>query len=138
MDISQCDIYQRTLEITHGNGFDVVYECAGARASADTCLRVLRKMGQYVQVCLFGKAIPFDMDAALVGEKHIVNSFAADRSSFQLTLRLLEQDRLRLEDLITGIYPLDQWEDAVAAVRSKTGYKVLMQPAPEPFSSKDN
>ena len=128
VDVTQCDIEKKALEITRGDGFDVVFECAGVRPSADTCLKVLRKMGQYVQVCLFGKSIPFDMDAALIGEKHIVNSFAADRSSFEVTLRLLDQNRLKLEDFITKIYPLEQWEQAVEDTRNKIGYKILMQP----------
>ena len=106
----------------------MAYECAGVPASADTCLKVLRPLGQYVQVCLFGKAIPFDMDGALIGEKHIVNSFAAERSSFELTLRLLKERRLKLEKLITKIYPLEQWEQAVADTAAKTGYKILMRP----------
>ena len=128
VDVTEENIEKRALEITHGEGFDVVYECAGVRASADTCLQVLRKMGQYVQVCLFGKVIPFDMDAALIAEKHIVNSFAADRSSFEITLRLLEAGRLQLDSFATTVYPLEQWKQAVGDVRRKRGYKILLQP----------
>lgn len=131
VDVTEEDIEKRALEITNGEGFDVVYECAGVRASTDTCLQVLRKMGQYVQVCLFGKVFPFNMDAALIGEKHIVNSFAADRSSFEITLRLLEAGRLRLENFVTAVYPLEQWKQAVEAVRRKAGYKILLQPNPD-------
>ncbi len=128
VDVSQCDLAERAREITHGEGFDVVYECAGVSPSADACLKVLRNMGQYVQVCLFGKTVPFDMDGALIGEKHIVNSFAADRSSFEITLRLLEARRLALEDLITAVYPIEDWEQAVAHVRRRDGYKILLRP----------
>ena len=68
------------------------------------------------------------MDGALIGEKHIVNSFAADRSSFEITLRLLEARRLALEDLITAVYPIEDWEQAVAHVRRRDGYKILLRP----------
>lgn len=131
VDVTACDIVQRTKEITYGAGFDLVFECAGVRPSADTCLRVLRKMGQYVQVCLFGKVIPFDMDGALISENHIVSSFAAERSSFEITLRLLDADRLQLEDFVSKVYPLEQWEQAVADTRNKIGYKILMRPNPD-------
>lgn len=123
---------ERAEEITHGQGFDVVYECAGVPASADACLRELRRMGQYVQVCLFGKPVPFDMDGALIGEKHIVSSFAAERSSFEITLRLLEAGRLRLEPFVSKIYPLERWKEAVEAAESKTGYKFLLRPGDRP------
>ena len=128
VDVTKEDVKELGRRLSGGEGFDVAYECAGVPASADTCLKVLRPLGQYVQVCLFGKAIPFDMDGALIGEKHIVNSFAAERSSFELTLRLLKERRLKLEKLITKIYPLEQWEQAVADTAAKTGYKILMRP----------
>jgi L-iditol 2-dehydrogenase len=128
VDVTQCDIEKKALEITHGEGFDVVFECAGVRPSADTCLNVLRKMGQYVQVCLFGKSIPFDMDAALIGEKHIVNSFAADRSSFEITLRLLEQGKLQLDDLVSAEYPISDWKKAIEQTQEKKDFKILLVP----------
>lgn len=128
VDITSCDIYQKSMEITHGEGYDVVFECAGVQASVNTCMCVLRNMGEYVQVCLFGKDISFPMDAALIGEKHIVNSFAAERSSFELTLRLLESNRLLLRDYISKIYPLADWEQAVKEIRRKNSYKILLKP----------
>ena len=131
VDVTAVDIEKRALEITHGEGFDVVYECAGVAPSVRTCMKVLRKMGQYVQVCLFGKEIPFDMDAALIGEKHIVNSFAADRSSFEITLRLMEYHRLKLDEFITKVYPIEQWEQAVTDTANKIGYKILLRPNPD-------
>lgn len=130
VDVSHLEEHVR--ELTHGEGFDVVYECAGVSASADTCLRVLRKMGQYVQVCLFGKPVAFDMDTALIGEKHIVNSFAAERSSFEITLRLLQANRLHLKEFVSRIYPLEQWQQAMEDAETKTGYKILLRPGDLP------
>lgn len=127
-DITKENVIELGKELTGGAGFDLAYECAGVRASADTCLNVLRPLGQYVQVCLFGKAIPFDMDKALIGEKHIVNSFAAERSSFEITLRLMKENRLKLEPFISKIYPIEQWEQAVADTAAKAGYKFLLKP----------
>ena len=128
VDVTKEDVVKLGRELTGGDGFDLAYECAGVRASADTCVKVLRPLGQYVQVCLFGKAIPFDMDTALIGEKHIVSSFAAERSSFEITLRLMKEHRLKLERFISKIYPIEQWEQAMADTSSKIGYKILMTP----------
>lgn len=131
--VTQMDVAGLGRQLTEGEGFDLAYECAGVRPSADTCIEVLRPLGQYVQVCLFGKAIPFDMDGALIGEKHIVSSFAAERSSFEITLRLLKEGKLELEPYISAIYPLEQWEKAIADTAAKSGYKVLMRPYKENF-----
>lgn len=129
LDDTAADFSDCVREITGGDGFDVAFECAGARASADVCLRVLRPMGQYVQLCLFGKSIPFDLDAALIGEKHIVSSFASERSSFAITLRLMQSGKLQLEDLISAVYPMDQWQTAVERVLAKKDFKILLTPA---------
>ena len=50
--VSQDDFSAKTNEITKGNGFDAAFECSGAEPSADTCLKLLKKTGLYVQVGL--------------------------------------------------------------------------------------
>lgn len=131
--VTQTDVDALGRHLTGGEGFDLAYECAGVRSSADTCIKILRPLGQYVQVCLFGKAIPFNMDGALIGEKHIVSSFAAERSSFEITLRLMKEGKLQLDHFISAIYPLELWEKAVADTAAKSGYKVLLRPSEEDF-----
>lgn len=128
IDVMQEDVFAAAQKITGGEMFDLVFECAGAAPSANTCLKLLRKCGQYVQVGLFGKTIPFDMDHALINEKHIVNSFAAERTSFVTALRLLQEKKLKLDDLISAVYPLEEWEDAFNAAFGKVGYKILLRP----------
>lgn len=128
IDVMAEDVLAYSENLTHGGMYDVVYECAGAQASADTCLKLLRKRGQYVQVGLFGKRIQFDMDHALINEKHIVNSFGAERTSFITALRLIAFGSLKLDELISLELTLNEWESAFKAAFDKTGYKILLKP----------
>ncbi len=116
--------------LTDKKGFDVAFECSGAAASADNCLTVLRKTGQYTQIGLFGKAVPFNFDLALTKEIHIVCSFASERASWQKTLRLLEYGMPQVEALITHKIPLRNWGEAFALYESRQGFKILLIPDP--------
>lgn len=118
----------RVRSLTKGKLFDVAYECAGAVPSANTCLELLRPCGQYVQIGIFGRPITFDMDKALKRQNHIVNSFASERSSWNIALRLLAQGKLHLGELISAEYALADWKEAVDAAMNKTGFKVLLKP----------
>lgn len=126
VNVMQEDIHERAMEITGGRGFDVAFECAGAAPSAQTCLEVLKKTGQYGQVGLYGKKVPFDHDLALKKEIHIVNNYASERSSWEIVLRLLEQGNLQLEKLISDKIPLERWKEAFDMVQRKEGFKVFL------------
>lgn len=126
INVSTEDAAQRMMQITRGRGYDVVYECAGSPYSAQTCLRLVRKTGQYSQVGLYGAPVPFDHDLALKKEVHVVNSFASERSSWEIAIRLMERGVLRLDELISDKLPLEQWEQAFQKVENKEGFKLLL------------
>ncbi|HWQ80348.1 MAG TPA: zinc-binding dehydrogenase [Anaerovoracaceae bacterium] len=128
VNISAQDPEKEMNEFTKGEGFDVAFECAGAAASADLCLRLLRKSGQYSQVGLFGKPVVFDHDLALKKEIHIVNSFASERTSWETALRLLEWGKINTDVLISHKYKFEDFEDAFAAALNKEGFKILLTP----------
>jgi L-iditol 2-dehydrogenase len=125
------DIISAAESFTDGAGFDVVFECAGVPASADTCLRLVKKAGVYSQVALFGNKPEFDMDKALTKELTLTNSYASERSSWVTALKLMEQGRVNLKPLISAVFPLERWREAFDMAESKEGYKILISPGKE-------
>ena len=113
---------------TGGRGFDVAFECAGAAPSADNCLKVLRKLGSYTQLGLFGKPVPFDHDLALTKEIAISNSYASERTSWERTLRLLEYGMVDAEPLVGSRITVENWREAFTRVEDKLDFKVLLIP----------
>jgi L-iditol 2-dehydrogenase len=128
IDVEAEDVYHKTAMITDGLGFDVAFECAGAAPSADTCLKLLKKTGLYVQVGLFGKKISFDMDLALKKEIVMTNSYASERTSWVRALRLLELRQVNVNPLISAKLPLAEWQRGFEMAINKEGYKILLQP----------
>lgn len=122
------DIYTRIQELTDGKGFDIAYECSGAAASADTCLHILKRAGCFVQIALYGKVIPFDHDYALIREINIRNGMAHSLNTWDIALRLLQFHQVELNSLITGRFPLEDWEKAFDMAMHKKGLKVLFLP----------
>lgn len=127
VNVQKEDTLARAKEITKGSLYDVVFECSGAAASAETCLDVVKKTGKFNQVGLYGKPIPFDMDKALFKELDLSNSYSAERTSWVILMRLLEQKRLNIRPLVSKVLPLEEWRTAFEMFDKKEGYKILLQ-----------
>lgn len=126
--VDKVDMAEATATFTGGEGFDIAFECAGAAPSAATCLRALRKHSQYAQVGIFGKPIEFDMDMALLKEIRLTNSFASERTSWVIALRLLADKKIDTGPLTRDRFSLDDWEKAFSMAENREGYKILLMP----------
>jgi L-iditol 2-dehydrogenase len=111
------------------DGVDVAIECAGAAASLDTCIDVVRKRGILSQAGLFGKKIPVDMDKILMKELTLTVSYATERTSWDIMMRLAAQGQLAgIEKLISARVPLGDWQKAFRMAENKEGFKVFLTP----------
>jgi len=122
------DPVKKAMELTRGRGFDVVFECSGAEASADTCLQTVRKAGRFSQLGLYGKPIRFDMDTALMKEVHMTSSFGSEWTSWAKTIELMRQGQLQLAPLFGPKFKLKDWKRAFDAMVNKEGFKVVLTP----------
>jgi L-iditol 2-dehydrogenase len=126
--VDAVDMAEAAAKFTGGAGFDIAFECAGAASSAGACLRALRKHSQYAQIGIFGKPITFDMDMALLKEIRLTNSFASERTSWNIALRLLADRKVDTLPLISGKFALEDWEEAFRMAENREGYKILFLP----------
>ena len=115
-------------DLTQGYGADVVFECAGAEASAALCLDLVRKMGRYTQVGLFGKRLEMDLDKVVVKQVRLQGSMCHTWETWERTLRLLGQDLIDLRPLISRRLPLSRWEEAFESMLAKKDIKILLFP----------
>lgn len=119
---------ERIQDLTHGYGADVVLECAGAPASAAMCLDVVRKLGRYTQVGLFGKPFPIALDKVILKQLHLQGSICHAWSTWDTTLRLLGDGLFDLRPLISNRLPLSRWEEGFQGLIQKKETKVLLHP----------
>lgn len=106
---------------------DVAIECSGAAPAAHLLLSLVKKAGRYIQVGLYGQPITLDFDQVCYKELHVSGSFATTPSSWYRALALAS-GVIDLKTIVGRTYPLEQWEDAFAAVINRTPGKVLLIP----------
>lgn len=120
---------QETIKEVAPEGVDVAFECAGAAPSLDACVKALKKTGNIAQVGLYGQPVPVDMDGILFKELEMTVSYATERTSWEILLKLAEQGKLNVvEPLISARIPLDEWERAFDLFIGKVGYKIFLMP----------
>ena len=107
---------------------DVAIECAGAEGSVQNCLKALRPLGQYVQVGHFGKDLRVPWDHVAFKQLRIDGSVGYTRETWSQTIRILEQGKLKVHDVITHQLPLSDWRKGFELSEKKKAVKVLLFP----------
>jgi L-iditol 2-dehydrogenase len=115
--------------ITDGGGVDVAFECAGAKAAIRDCLQAVRKGGEVVQVGLAGGSLELDYDAICLKEITLKGSFTHNHQTWRKSVALLNDPRLKLEALVSGEFPLEQWRTAFDQCGQAHGLKYLLNPS---------
>lgn len=115
-------------ELTGGLGADVVFECSGVSASAQNCLKLVRRRGRYAQVGLFGKAITWDLEQVCYKELRVSGSNATVPSAWRKALRLLGSGQVQTAPLISDKLPITEWRQAFDIFEQKRGLKIILTP----------
>lgn len=130
VNVSQQNPESLVRDITpEGLGADVVYECSGAGAAAQQLLTLVRRRGRYVQIGLFGKPVAWDMDQICYRELTITGSNASVPSAWTRALQLLAGGQVQTKPLITAVYDVTAWQDALEGFERKAAIKTLLRPA---------
>ena len=132
VDITAEDAVAHAERVTGGHMYDVAFECSASPRAIGTCVDVLKKTGHLQQVALYGKSVPIDLDAILMKEITISNSYASERTSWQRMMRLLAAGKIQMEPYCSAVLELSEWEKAFEMFERKEGYKILFQLSQEP------
>ena len=114
--------------MTDGLGVDIAFECGGSQASLNQCMAHARKGAQLVLVGLFGREISVNLDTAIINELAVLPSFTYRHRTWQRTMRLLGEGTIKTAPLVSGRFPLTEWEKAFETVRARRGSKYLLLP----------
>jgi L-iditol 2-dehydrogenase len=128
VNVDEEDLAEVIREETGGRGVDVAFECAGAAPSARACLDALKPLGTYVQVGIFGRDVELPLDLTIYKQLDFKGTVGYTVKTWERTIRILEQGRVRLDDLISHRMPLGQWREAFDLCTRGEGIKVLISP----------
>ena len=100
------DVEKRALEITGGEGFDLVMECAGQPTSVLMAAKLTRTRGRLVIMGVFEKPAAIDLTDVVFREKTISGSMSG-YGLYDETIRMMTDPRFRGDLLITDHIGLD-------------------------------
>jgi len=125
---------QELREACNALGPDVVFECAGARDTADLAVHVARKGGRIVLVGIHPERVPFSTFELIVGEKRLVGSVQHHYDEdLPVAVQLLAEGKVRVAPLISDRIPLERVvEDGLQALaqRPEEHLKIIVSPNP--------
>jgi L-iditol 2-dehydrogenase len=128
VNVTQANLTEVVREETRGKGVDVGFECAGHPGSVRGCLQSLRPRGQYTQIGICGRDIEFPIDQLFYKQLTMRGSVCYTAGTWDRMMKMFEQGRIRLSDLVSTKLPILEWRKAFDLCMDKKALKVLMYP----------
>lgn len=124
------DLVERVMELTGGRGVDVAVECAGVESAILGCFQSLKKHGEYVALGAMhsGELQKLDYNALFSRELRISCACSTTPSAWNKSLRLVEERKIRLGELVTHTMKLEDWEAGFEKVLNREAIKVVFHP----------
>ncbi|MFM7492483.1 MAG: zinc-binding dehydrogenase, partial [Acidimicrobiaceae bacterium] len=116
------DVAKRVQEITDGRGADYVFVTVGAKQAFDSSYGLLAKSGTVVLVGMPANGVMSEIDPgtmAAYSQNILGSKMGSARIQIDIPnlIALYEQGRLKLDELVTKTYPLEEINEAIAAVK---------------------
>jgi Zn-dependent alcohol dehydrogenase len=118
---AQQDTVAAVKALTHGRGADYVFVTVGAKAAFDQSYALLAKGGAVVLVGMSATGVMSQIDpGTIANDSQRILGSKMGSSNIQRDIpnliALYQQGRLKLDELISARYPLEQINEAIAAV----------------------
>jgi Zn-dependent alcohol dehydrogenase len=116
------DVLKQVQAITDGRGADYVFVTVGAKQAFDSSYGLLAKSGTVVLVGMPANGVMSEIDPgtmAAYSQNILGSKMGSARIQVDIPnlISLYEQGRLKLDELVTKIYPLEEINEAIAAVK---------------------
>ena len=122
------DVVVRIKELTDGYGCDIYIEATGHPSSVEQGLKMIRKLGRFVEFSVFGS--PASIDWSIIGDGKELDVLGAHLSPycFPYVIEHLANGDLKSDGVVSAIYRLDDWKEAFDKATGKDGdFKVAFK-----------
>ena len=123
------DAPRRIRELTDGRGCDKYIECSGVASSVATGLVALRKRGTLVVYGVYTRLAELDLNEISQNKELTLIGGHLSPGTMPYVIRCLEQGLIDAGPLVSEVFPLDQFDEAVN-IRKKNpdSIKTLLVP----------
>jgi threonine dehydrogenase-like Zn-dependent dehydrogenase len=126
---SRVDVVDEVLKLTEGYGCDVYIEATGHPAAVEQGLRMVRKLGTFVEFSVMRE--PVTVDWTIIGDTKELNVHGAHLGPhcYPVAIRMLEKGLLPMDRIVTHQLPLADFQKGIDLVASGTqSIKVTLRP----------
>ncbi len=118
----------RILELTDGRGPDIVFECAGAVATTQQSVVLVRKGGTIVIVAICFDTVELPVSNINLRALTIKGSMCFSPGEYAAALNLIKDKKIDVSALLTLKMPLDRINEAFEMALRGEGGKILIKP----------
>ena len=120
------------LQATDGQGADVIIDYTGAAGLIESAFRALKKGGRFTLVGLPSQKLSLDLTNAVIYKEARINGCTGRlmyETWFQCT-EILKKGKFTMDDVIGGVYRLEDYEKAFADIAAGRPGKMLFELEP--------
>lgn len=122
INASSHNVRDQVRALTHGRGADYVFVTVGAKSAIDSSYELMGRTGSVVLVGMPANGVLSQFDPGNVaGESQRILGSKMGSSRVPVDIpylaSLYQQGRLKLDELISGTYPLEDINEAIASVK---------------------
>lgn len=112
------DVPARIVELTDGNGPEVVFECAAAKGTLESAMDMVKRGGQVVLVAIAWEPTDMIPPNWIAREVSLKSSFGSQPEDWRVALELIRTGKVSMEPLVSeaSFLPLDNIQDAFEAL----------------------
>ncbi len=122
------DVMQKVKDLTDGYGCDVYIEATGSPVGVTQGLEMIRKLGRFVEMSVFGKETTADW--SVIGDRKELDIRGTHLGpyTYPIVIDLFKRGLLSAEDIVTATYGIEDFVEALSKAQEKDTIKVLLKP----------
>ena len=120
INASSIDAVSKVMELTNGNGCDLVIETAGTEITTNQAIHMVKK-GSNIVLVGYGKTGKMDLEMSLALDKEITfRTVFRYRHIYPMAIDAVASGKINLEDIVTNIFEFDDIQNAMdSSVKNK-------------------
>jgi len=111
-------------EILTGRKYDIVVDASGSRGGLEMACRLVKPRGHLVLKSTIHGGVQCDLTFAVLNEVRIIGYRCGP---FQPAIRAIHRELVEVRPLMSGRFPLEEWQAAFELARSSDALKVMLE-----------
>lgn len=128
INVMKEDAIARINELTNRLGVPLVIDAAGNTPAVKTAMDIVKRNGQITKVAWGAKPLELSLDSLIAKGASLQGTFSHTWPMWEAVLNLTSSGNLKMKEMISHTYTIDQWLEAFQTVDDKVAIKAVIHP----------